>query len=305
MQHTEFFEPRAAVTRPNALRLKFSAAQALASMVDFLTFPRPWQANTKIEFAFTGYMLYWYGVLFVLALGLSSWRRTWPLLILGVVLGTFLVLTTPGASTIVRWRLASFYLLLLSAGPALVAIPAPKRIFDVVVATGLLIVLSPVLLVVAVVLKLTAGSVFFVQERVGLGGQIFTLRKFVSMMPGSEGQSVAPGTDDLRITRLGRFLRATALDEAPELLSVLKGDMSIVGPRPLAVWDIPSPPVPGWELRQAVLPGIMGLAQLKTKRDDNEGKLKWDLEYIETHSFWADTRLLFVGLWMNVTRRWV
>ena len=304
VQHREFFSPRRAIARSTLLSFSFTPLELLSGIADFLTFPRPWDANSRLEFAFIVYMLYWYGVLVVLVLGLASWRRTWPVLLLGLVLGSLVVLTTSGPGPIVRYRLAGFFLLILVAGPALAIIPSPKRIFDVVVASSFLLVLSPVLLLIALSLKLTTGQIFFSQTRIGLEGQAFVLHKFTSMIPDSDTRVVAETTDP-RITKLGRLLRTTSLDEAPQLFDVLRGNMSIVGPRPHAIWDLPSPPIPNWNLRQAILPGLIGLAQLNSDRNDYTSKLKWDLEYIARHSIWLDTKLLLVGLQKNLTRRWV
>ena len=306
VQHREFFEPRAVVSRDSLLRLRFTPLQLLGSAVDFLTFPRPWTANTRVELAFAGYMLYWYLILAVLILGLGSWRRTWPLLLLGLGLGTVLALTTPGAGGLVRWRLVGFYPLILAAGPALDVVQAlsyesRKRLLDVVGAGLLLTLSSPVFLFIASYLKITGQLVFFRQERVGLEGKEFVLYKFTSMHPLSDGRRAE--RSDERVTKFGSFLRTTALDELPELWTVLKGDMSLVGPRPHAVWD-QQHSLLQWDKRHKVKPGLVGLAQVTCHRSDFESKLRWDLVYVEGASVWLDLKLLGKGLVLSLRRVW-
>ena len=121
------------------------------------------------------------------------------------------------------------------------------------------------------------------------------------MREGSDGRATTEETDK-RITRLGKVLRATALDELPELVNVIKGDMSLVGPRPHAWWEQGDE---RWQARHVVKPGLMGLAQYKCHRSDLETKLKYDLEYIEKQSFWLDLKLIFLGVWTSLKRGWV
>lgn len=157
-----------------------------------------------------------------------------------------------------------------------------KRAFDVLGSALALIMLSPVLLVVALAIHLAdRGPVFFKQARVGLNGRAFRIYKFRSMVLDAErlgGYSTADG--DARITRVGRFIRRTSLDELPQLLNVLKGDMSLVGPRP----DVPAQRElysdAEWALRHRVRPGITGLAQatLRSEATLDERK-RLDLEY--------------------------
>ncbi len=183
-----------------------------------------------------------------------------------------------------------------------------KRIFDITVALIGLIILIPVFIVVAILIKLDSpGPVFFKGKRVGQYGKIFYILKFRSMVPDApqKGATITC-KDDPRITRIGRFLRNTKLDELPSLVNVLKGEMSLVGPRPEA---------PAWVERytpqqQVVLtikPGITGLAQIKYRSEEEllskanweteyfqimHDKLNIDLHYVKNRSFFLDIRIL-------------
>jgi len=183
-----------------------------------------------------------------------------------------------------------------------------KRIFDITVALIGLIILIPVFIVIAILIKLDSpGPVFFKGKRVGQYGKIFYILKFRSMVPDApqKGATITC-KDDPRITRIGGFLRNTKLDELPSLVNVLKGEMSLVGPRPEA---------PAWVERytpqqQVVLtikPGITGLAQIKYRSEEEllskanweteyfqimHDKLNIDLHYVKNRSFILDIRIL-------------
>lgn len=172
------------------------------------------------------------------------------------------------------------------------AADAIRRTVDVVVATVGLVVLSPVLVAIAVAIRLTMGpGVVFRQRRLGLGGAPFELRKFRSMKhpaPGREG----PEFDAERLTRLGRTLRVTSLDELPSLVNLWRGEITLVGPRPLPVhyWDR----YRGDEYRRfEVRPGITGLAQVNGRNAvDWDERLAWDVTYVRTRSLLGDLRIL-------------
>jgi lipopolysaccharide/colanic/teichoic acid biosynthesis glycosyltransferase len=161
-----------------------------------------------------------------------------------------------------------------------------KRIFDVVVASLLLVVLSPLLAVVALLVRVRLGSpVFFRQLRPGRDGRVFTLMKFRTMREGA-------GTDAERLTKLGRFLRRTSLDELPELVNVVRGDMSLVGPRPLLVEYLPLYS-PEQARRHEVRPGVTGWAQVSGRNALTwEEKLSLDVWYVDHRSFRLDLRIL-------------
>jgi len=170
-----------------------------------------------------------------------------------------------------------------------------KRLFDVVVSGVLLLLLLPLFLVIAlVVLWDSPGPVFFRQTRIGRGGTTFGMLKFRSMVVNAERLGGFSTTrDDMRITRSGRFIRRTSLDELPQLINVLLGDMSLVGPRP----DVPAQregyTKQEWLTRHQVRPGITGLAQATVRSDAKPGERKaLDLEYVARASLWLDIKIL-------------
>ena len=170
-----------------------------------------------------------------------------------------------------------------------------KRLLDVVLALAALTLLAPVLIVVAVAVALDSGRpVLFRQVRVGLGGREFDMVKFRSMV--RDAATIGPyftSDDDPRITRVGRFIRRTSLDEMPQLFNVLAGDMSLVGPRP----DVPAQrnlySDEQWAVRCSVRPGITGLAQARLRSSATpQERLDLDLRYAREHSLWLDLRIL-------------
>lgn len=192
-----------------------------------------------------------------------------------------------------------------------------KRAFDVFVSGAGLIVLSPVSLLIAVAIKLDdGGPVFFPQERVGRYGTIFLAYKFRSMVVDAEKLTgaVQAAANDPRVTRVGRLLRATAFDELPQLWNILRGDMSVVGPRPLRPGEadttaggqhLPLSDIPGYEARHRVRPGLTGLAQVHAARDlPRTGKFRYDLLYQRRAGFCLDLRLIMQSFWITVRGRW-
>ncbi len=175
-----------------------------------------------------------------------------------------------------------------------------KRAFDVLVSALTLVVFLPVLLIVAVLVKLdSAGSILFRQKRVGLDGREFTMLKFRSMREGSEqfdGEAGLGVRNDPRRTRVGKFLRSTSLDELPQLFNVLKGEMSLVGPRPERTHVVEEfqGVVPGYLDRHRVKTGVTGWAQVNGFRGDTSigDRIKYDLYYIENWSIAFDIRIL-------------
>jgi len=177
-----------------------------------------------------------------------------------------------------------------------------KHAADVAVATVLLLALSPLMCTIAVALLLTSGRpVLFRQRRPGLNGEPFTLCKFRTMRPPKAGQDPFT-TDDVRVTRLGEVLRRTSLDELPELLQVLTGKMSLVGPRPLVMEYLPR-----YSARHArrheVKPGITGLAQVSGRRSLTFGqRLDLDVEYVGNWSLRLDVQILLRTLFVPFQR---
>jgi len=180
-----------------------------------------------------------------------------------------------------------------------------KRAFDVVFSLVGLVVLSPVMAVIAVAIKAEdGGPVFYRQVRTATFGDTFSVAKFRTMIP--EGESARPVGDDenTRITRVGRVLRRTHLDEIPQLWSILVGEMSVVGPR--AAWtkeeELIEDEAGAWRLRWFVKPGLTGLAQINgADSTDPEAKLRYDLRYIREQSFSLDLKLVVRQFWQVAT----
>jgi sugar transferase (PEP-CTERM system associated) len=185
-----------------------------------------------------------------------------------------------------------------------------KRAFDVVVSSVLLLVCLPVLVVAAACIWLESGlPVFYRQERVGRGGRLFTLYKLRSMRQDAErsGKAQWASANDSRATRVGRFIRKSRIDELPQLINVLKGEMSFVGPRPERPMFVEqlSRQIPYYGLRHSVKPGITGWAQVRyaygASVDDAIEKLQYDLYYVKNHSLFMDLMILIatveVVLW--------
>jgi lipopolysaccharide/colanic/teichoic acid biosynthesis glycosyltransferase len=178
------------------------------------------------------------------------------------------------------------------------------RVFDVVVAAAALVLLSPVLAIAAVTIKLgSPGPVIYRQRRVGKDGHEFELLKLRTMVQGSDpvGIGIAVARDDPRVTRSGRFLRRTSLDELPNLVNVLRGEMAIVGPRP----TIPAQVVdytPHQRRRHEVRPGLTGWAQVQGRAGIPwEERIELDVEYVERRSAALDLRILAKTTWLLVT----
>jgi lipopolysaccharide/colanic/teichoic acid biosynthesis glycosyltransferase len=170
-----------------------------------------------------------------------------------------------------------------------------KRLMDVALSLAALLVLCPLLLGVALLILWQDGlPVFFLQVRAGRNGREFDMYKFRSMV--TNAAAVGPyftATDDPRITRLGRFIRRTSIDELPQLINVLKGDMSLVGPRP----DVPAQrglySEADWARRLSVRPGVTGLAQALLRSEASfEQRLALDLQYVRESSAWLDLRIM-------------
>jgi len=175
-----------------------------------------------------------------------------------------------------------------------------KRIFDIAVSAICLVILSPIMLITAIAIKTTSpGSILFSQERVGLKGRKFIMHKFRTMYKGSENNGPQlSSTTDPRITRVGKFLRKVRIDEIPQFYTVLKGDMSIVGPRPERQYYIEQimQRAPHYRLLHKVKPGITSWGQVKFGYAENVDqmveRLKFDILYIENMSLAMDFKIL-------------
>jgi len=192
-----------------------------------------------------------------------------------------------------------------------------KRPFDLGLASFGMILSFPLWLVFGLMIRITdRGPVFYLQERVGRGGKIFKAIKFRSMVKDAE-KTAGPqqaAKNDPRVTKIGKFLRATAMDELPQLINIIKGDMSFVGPRALRPQErevvgngevIDLSHFPGYEKRHSVRPGLTGIAQITLPPDaPRQEKFHYDLFYIEKKSLWLDLKLLFLSFWITFRAKW-
>lgn len=192
-----------------------------------------------------------------------------------------------------------------------------KRACDVALSGLGLVASAPLWALVAIAVKLEdRGPVFFRQERVGLAGRPFIALKFRSMRPDAEAGvgAVQAVERDPRVTRVGRFMRATAMDELPQLWNIFRGDMSFVGPRALRPGEIDTKSggvlerledVPGFATRIMVRPGLTGIAQVYAPRDlPRRQKFRYDRLYVERRSSWLDARLILLSFWISVLGTW-
>ena len=182
---------------------------------------------------------------------------------------------------------------------------ASKRALDVLVSVAMLIVFAPLVIGIAIVVVLDSrGGVFFKQMRVGYRGKDFHQWKFRSMVPGAVnmGLGVNVARNDARITRVGAILRKTSLDELPNLINVLKGDMSLVGPRPTLRYQVDR--YTSVQLRRLnARPGVTGLAAIRGRNAISwPQRIAYDVEYIENWSLWRDIKIIAVtpwSMWVN------
>jgi lipopolysaccharide/colanic/teichoic acid biosynthesis glycosyltransferase len=192
-----------------------------------------------------------------------------------------------------------------------------KRTLDVALSLAGLIGSSPLWLLFAVLIRLEdGGPVFYRQQRVGQWGRVFDALKFRSMRPDAEAASgaIQAGENDPRVTRIGRVMRATAMDELPQLWNILVGDMSFVGPRALRPGEIESAAdgrivhleeIPGYAQRITVRPGLTGVAQIYAARDiPRRQKFRYDRLYIARRSWWLDARLILLSFWISLLGTW-
>jgi len=195
--------------------------------------------------------------------------------------------------------------------------PFLKRPFDFILSLTGVILSAPLWILFSLLIILEDGwPVFYYQERVGKCGEIFKAMKFRSMIKDAEKDTgpVQAVENDPRITRIGMILRATAMDELPQLINILKGDMSFVGPRSLRpkekeVYGNPDETniedVPGYKERLAVRPGLTGVAQVYLPTDAlRKEKFRYDLDYIRNQSFLLDLKLIILSFWITFRGKW-
>lgn len=207
-----------------------------------------------------------------------------------------------------------------------VRLPLLKRPFDVSLSLLGLVLSVPLWILIALAIWLEDGRpIFYLQERVGRAGRRFKTWKFRSMIKDAEVESgpVAAAQDDSRITKVGAVLRNTAMDELPQLINILKGDMSFVGPRADRPWEVEPKDgdlsgsagsihnpdffqlIPNYQARLQVRPGLTGLAQIYAKYDTpRRQKLRFDLLYIRNVSFWLDLKLILLSFWITMRGSW-
>ena len=198
------------------------------------------------------------------------------------------------------------------ASHAILAENTMRRVGELIIAGALIILLLPFMAIVALAIKLDSfGPVFYRQERVGLNGRRFTLLKFRSMVLDAEpdGRPVWAAERDARITRVGRFIRRTRIDELPQLFNVLCGDMGVIGPRPERPYfvDQLTPVIPFFSERHRIKPGITGWAQINcpyaASIEDAREKLSYDLYYINNQNFALDLVIL-ISTVLVVISKW-
>jgi len=192
-----------------------------------------------------------------------------------------------------------------------------KRMLDVLLSGAGLVISAPLWPIIAAAIRIDSrGPVFYGQPRVGERGRTFMVLKFRSMIADAE-RDVGPlqaNENDPRITRVGRFLRATAMDELPQLVNIFRGDMSFVGPRALRPEEIdqdsagapvPLSTIPGFVERCGVPPGLTGIAQIYAPRDvSRRQKFRFDRLYIQRQSFLLDVRLILLSFWITFRGTW-
>ena len=175
-----------------------------------------------------------------------------------------------------------------------------KRLFDILLSLLVLVILSPVFLITAIAVKIDSkGPVLFKQERLGKGGRVFKIYKFRSMCVNAEhtGSGVYSGKGDARVTRVGRIIRATSIDELPQAVNILKGDMSFIGPRPPLTYH--PWPIDEYTDEQRkmfdVRPGITGWAQINGRKAvEWHDRIKLSVWYVEHLTMWLDIKIFFM-----------
>jgi len=192
-----------------------------------------------------------------------------------------------------------------------------KRFFDLIVVLAGLLISSPMWLIFSIAIKLEdRGPILFIQNRWGKDKGTIRVYKFRTMVPNALEKfgNFQAQENDPRITRVGRFLRATSLDEMPQLLNILKGDMSWVGPRALPIdevqtqgqdADLPDEAIPGFDERTKLQPGLTGIAQIFAPRDlPRQKKYEYDAIYSGGQSMWLDIRLIMLSISITLRARW-
>jgi lipopolysaccharide/colanic/teichoic acid biosynthesis glycosyltransferase len=193
--------------------------------------------------------------------------------------------------------------------------PFLKRPLDITLASLGMLLSAPIWFVAAVAVKLgDRGPVLFTQARWGRGGRIFRVYKFRTMKVAPIDAPIEQAVvNDRRVTRVGKVLRGMGIDELPQFVNILKGDMSFVGPRALAVGEsvvidgsrVEYEEIPGFKERLAVRPGLTGLSTIYMPKDSPpQAKFETDLRYVEQQSFWLDLKLIVLSFWISIRGQW-
>jgi lipopolysaccharide/colanic/teichoic acid biosynthesis glycosyltransferase len=186
-----------------------------------------------------------------------------------------------------------------------------KRIIDIVLSSVAIIILSPFLVIIAILIKSDSkGPVFFIQERVGQDGKPFNFFKFRTMIDNAEKIGLKEGAseDDPRITKIGKFLREWTIDESPQFVNILKGDMSLVGPRPLSAYNSGTTPEMEklWQKRITIKPGLVSIVDIKGRNlVPWQKRFEYDAWYIDHQSLWLDLKILVLGFFAVLGRKGV
>ena len=184
-----------------------------------------------------------------------------------------------------------------------------KRFFDIIISLFALIILSPILLITCLLIKLDSkGPIIFKQQRIGLNGKVFNIYKFRSMVVGAEkiGSGVYSNRADSRVTNVGKIIRATSIDELPQMFNILKGDMSLIGPRPPLTyhpWAIDKYTTEQMRMFE-VRPGITGWAQINGRKDvEWNNRIKLNVWYVDNVSFHLDLYIFFVTVFKVISNK--
>jgi len=187
--------------------------------------------------------------------------------------------------------------------------PTLKRVFDIVLALSAIIFFFPLYAFIIILIYFDAGRpIFFIQHRVGKNGKIFNLIKFRSMVKDAASKTVGLHDKEIpkkMISRVGRILRNTAMDEFPQVFNILKGDMSFVGPRATLPLEIDSLDPEERETKLSVVPGLTGVAQVYGRDDiSSKQRVRFDKLYIVQHSFWIDLKLILLSVLISLKGKW-
>ncbi len=321
--HIEFFDTRNPVAQAARCRtpllysknITYCSTILIKNALETVFFPYPWTANTIVELGFAAYMSGWYLLVVIGAITLTVNR---PKIVLVLLVVSFLLLLPLSMhiikqSAYVRWRLPVFYLTelaLVISISQLFLYEYGKRALDIILSLTFLLLTTPIALAITLTNMYLLVPIFYSQERAGRWGKQITVYKFTTLIASDSldesPTGLAPSASGMKYTAIGKLLRSLALDEIPQLVSILKGDISLVGPRTLD-WELHThckETIPNWTTRNKVIPGVTGLAQLNTDRLDNIKRLYYDIQYVDNPGMILDLKLIAKGLIRSIKRKW-